>query len=206
MNFNLINYKLIKFIKSINKIKDLPKDKCIEIAFIGYSNVGKSNTINALSGIKKIAFTGKKPGTTKLINLYQIIKNFYLIDFPGYGFSNISLKNKNKHTFLLNKYIKKRKSLKGIIILMDIRQKLKKLDINIIKKTIKKKLIIVLLNKADKLSNNKKTIKKKYFKNEIKKYNNNINIQTFSSINNEGLKILKKKINIWLALNIHLLK
>ncbi|WDR80339.1 ribosome biogenesis GTP-binding protein YihA/YsxC [Candidatus Purcelliella pentastirinorum] len=201
MNYNSINYKSIKFIKSINKIKDLPKDKCIEIAFIGYSNVGKSNTINALSNVKKMAFTGKKPGTTKLINLYQIIENFYLIDFPGYGYSNISLKNRNKHTLFLNRYIKKRKSLKGIIILIDIRQKLKKLDIDIIKKTNKKKSIIVLLNKIDKLSNNKINQKKIYFKNEIKKYNKNINIHPFSSINSKGLKILKKKINTWLTLH-----
>ncbi|WDI78633.1 ribosome biogenesis GTP-binding protein YihA/YsxC [Candidatus Purcelliella pentastirinorum] len=201
MNYNSINYKSIKFIKSINKIKDLPKDKCIEIAFIGYSNVGKSNTINALSNVKKMAFTGKKPGTTKLINLYQIIENFYLIDFPGYGYSNISLKNRNKHMLFLNRYIKKRKSLKGIIILIDIRQKLKKLDIDIIKKTNKKKSIIVLLNKIDKLSNNKINQKKIYFKNEIKKYNKNINIHPFSSINSKGLKILKKKINTWLTLH-----
>lgn len=200
-----INYESTKFIKSIEKKNNLPKDKCIEIAFIGYSNVGKSSAINTLSNKKKLALKSKKPGTTKLANLFRLLNNVYLIDFPGYGYSKMSLKKQKKCQNFLNTYLKTRKSLKGIIMLIDIRQNLKKIDKKIIKDFKNKIPIMILLNKSDKLSKTKKIKKINILTSKLKKHKNKIDIETFSSINKEGLTKLKKKINYWLSLNKYLL-
>ena len=53
------------------------------IIFTGRPNAGKSTTIRALTGVK--VPIGKRPGTTKKINKYQIGKDLYLVDMPGYG-------------------------------------------------------------------------------------------------------------------------
>ena len=53
------------------------------IIFTGRPNAGKSTTIKALTGVK--VPTGKKPGTTTKINMYQISSNLFVVDMPGYG-------------------------------------------------------------------------------------------------------------------------
>ena len=53
------------------------------IIFTGRPNAGKSTTIRALTGVK--VPIGKRPGTTRKINKYQISKDLYLVDMPGYG-------------------------------------------------------------------------------------------------------------------------
>ena len=92
------NYKLftgqISFIKGIKSFQDIPEGDFIEICFSGRSNVGKSSLINFLTGRKSIARTSKTPGRTREINFFRIDDNKHLVDLPGYGYAQVSKKER----------------------------------------------------------------------------------------------------------------
>jgi len=127
-----MNYKNIKFLESCDDVDKLPIDKGNEIAIIGCSNVGKSSFLNFIANDKKLSFISKSPGRTKNINFFLFQDEIRLVDFPGYGYSKTSKVINFKFNNLIYKYIKNRKCLKCIFLIMDIRYPLKKNDINII--------------------------------------------------------------------------
>ena len=92
-----------------------------EIAVAGKSNVGKSSLINFLTNNYKLAYTGKKPGKTRLINLFLLNGTFYLADLPGYGFSRVSREVKADWQDMVEGYLKNAKNLRCILLLLDIR-------------------------------------------------------------------------------------
>ena len=73
-----------------------PEDKRKEFLLVGRSNVGKSSFINTLLGRKNLAKTSSHPGKTQTLNFYEVNKEFYLIDVPGYGYAEVSKKNRQK--------------------------------------------------------------------------------------------------------------
>ncbi|QJC30565.1 ribosome biogenesis GTP-binding protein YihA/YsxC [Enterobacteriaceae endosymbiont of Neohaemonia nigricornis] len=195
-NFNNINYSY-----SITNIHELHYDIYNEIILIGYSNVGKSTIINTLSN-KNISRISKLPGNTKKINIF-CNKHLCFLDMPGYGYNKFK-KHISYHYFnFLKKYLIHRNSLKGILLLVDIRRLLKEIDIILLKKILfYNKPVLLILNKSDKLSLN--NIKKQTFllKQQIIKLTNinnyYMNILVFSSIKKNNIKILKNTINGWL--------
>jgi len=72
----------------------LPENDKPEIAFAGKSNVGKSSLINALMNRKSLARISATPGKTQTINFYNINREIYLVDLPGYGYAKVSEKEK----------------------------------------------------------------------------------------------------------------
>ena len=70
----------------------LPENELPEIAFAGKSNVGKSSLINGLLNRKALARTSSSPGKTQTINFYNINKELYFVDLPGYGYASVSKK------------------------------------------------------------------------------------------------------------------
>ncbi|QJC34262.1 ribosome biogenesis GTP-binding protein YsxC [Enterobacteriaceae endosymbiont of Donacia cinerea] len=153
-NFNNINYSYSTI--NINTLTNIFNSH--DIAFIGYSNVGKSTIINILLN-KKIAYVSKIPGSTLFINVFKNSKKkIRFLDFPGYGYNKFIKKYKFKYYNILQKYLEHKNSLKGIILLIDIRNLLKEIDLIILKKiSFYKKPILLILNKTDKIS--KKNIK-----------------------------------------------
>ena len=144
-----------KFIGSYPSTKDLPVDQGSEIAFCGRSNCGKSSILNALTNNKKLAKTGKTPGRTQSINVFEIKSNseFKIIDLPGYGYAKVSKKMRASWGQEIEKYLMTRQCLKALCIIMDIRHPLKQDDESLIDWCESKDLpMIILLNKADKLS------------------------------------------------------
>ena len=92
-----------------------------EVAFAGKSNVGKSSLINALMNRKSLARTSAQPGKTQTINFYNINKEMYLEDLPGYGYAKVSQSEKEKWGKLIEKYLKNSKHLRAVFLLVDIR-------------------------------------------------------------------------------------
>jgi GTP-binding protein len=88
--------KSAEFVISNSDVTKCPKEKLIEYAFIGRSNVGKSSLINMLMQRKSLAKTSGKPGKTQLINHFLINKNWFLVDLPGYGYARVSKSSKKK--------------------------------------------------------------------------------------------------------------
>ena len=81
-----------------------PEDKRKEFLLVGRSNVGKSSFINTLLGRKNLAKTSSHPGKTQTLNFYEVNKEFYLIDVPGYGYAEVSKKNRQKFGKMIEAY------------------------------------------------------------------------------------------------------
>ena len=91
-----------------------------EVAFVGRSNVGKSSLINRVLGRKGLARVSQTPGKTTLLNVYRL-PAFYLVDLPGYGFAKASKTERAAYRLLLERYLRERTSLAGVVWLLDIR-------------------------------------------------------------------------------------
>lgn len=111
------------------KFEQYPDDNKPEIAFVGKSNVGKSTLINAMLNRKSLARTSSQPGKTRTINFYNVNDSIYIVDLPGYGYAKASKTDIQKWGVMIEKYLQKRKSLLGIILLIDIRHEPGKNDI-----------------------------------------------------------------------------
>ena len=99
----------------------LPETDLTEIAFAGKSNVGKSSLINGLMNRRSLARTSATPGKTQTINFYNINKEMYLVDLPGYGYAKVSEKEKAKWGKLIERYLNTSKQLKAVFLLIDMR-------------------------------------------------------------------------------------
>lgn len=109
------------FVKSVSDNNFLKTDYP-EVAFVGRSNVGKSSIINFITNRKHLAKTSATPGKTKLINYFLINKKFLLVDLPGYGYAQVSKKEKTNWGEFLEEYLKTSKNLKCVYLLLDVRR------------------------------------------------------------------------------------
>ncbi len=99
----------------------LPDNVLPEVAFAGKSNVGKSSLINGLMNRKNLARTSASPGKTQTINFYNINKELYFVDLPGYGYAKVSKTEKEKWGKMIENYLKKSRQLRTVFLLIDIR-------------------------------------------------------------------------------------
>ena len=147
-----INYQTATFITSAPNIRKLPEDSGIEIAFAGRSNAGKSSALNTLTRQRNLARTSKTPGRTQLINVFETATGQRLIDLPGYGFAKVPMEVKEQWQRSLSEYLEKRDSLKGLVVLMDIRHPFRETDQELIYWAVDCGIpVLALLTKADKL-------------------------------------------------------
>ncbi len=130
-----------------------------EIAFIGRSNVGKSSLINHLLNIKDLAKVSGKPGKTRLLNFFKIDEKLMLVDLPGYGYASVSKKMKANWARHIENYLENRKSLKLLILLLDIRRTPNPDDLALFEwATYTQKKILLVFTKADKVKDKKKNV------------------------------------------------
>ena len=99
----------------------LPENTLPEVAFAGKSNVGKSSLINALMMRKSLARTSAQPGKTQTINFYNINKEIYLVDLPGYGYAKASEKEREAWGQMIERYLNTSEKLRAVFLLVDIR-------------------------------------------------------------------------------------
>lgn len=135
------------------ELAQLPADQCVEVAVAGRSNAGKSSAINAMTGRRKLAFVSKTPGRTQQINYYSLGDAMYLVDLPGYGYARVSGAVQAQWERTLDAYLRTRRSLRGLVIIMDARHPLTPLDRQMLDWFgVTGKPVRILLSKADKLS------------------------------------------------------
>lgn len=99
----------------------LPDNDLPEIAFAGKSNVGKSSLINGLLNRRSLARTSAQPGKTQTINFYNVNKNLYFVDLPGYGYAKVSVEIRAKWGKMIERYLHGSPQLKKVFLLIDIR-------------------------------------------------------------------------------------
>lgn len=197
---NTINYNSIEFLLSANAKSQFPMDSGAEVAFGGRSNAGKSSALNTIAGIHRLARTSKTPGRTQLINFFGLDPQRRLVDLPGYGFAKVPDAIKKHWERLLNDYLAERQSLKGIILLVDIRHALKPLDWQMIEWSLHHELPLhILLTKADKLKYGaiKQTVME--VERALAADKETISVQAFSSFTKLGVDEVHEKLNEWLA-------
>jgi GTP-binding protein len=194
-----INFHNATFLLSAAKLAQLPTDTGIEVAFVGRSNSGKSSALNALTQKRNLARTSKTPGRTQLINLFCITEHHRLVDLPGYGYAHVSKEVKANWQLLLSTYLQERQSLKGLVLLMDIRHPLKEFDLNMLDFAFYANTPVhILLTKADKLSRSAVANTLLKVKKALANYPH-VTIQSFSSVTKLGLEELKKQLGDWLS-------
>lgn len=180
--------------------KHLPVESGIEIAFAGRSNAGKSSALNRLTRQKSLARTSKTPGRTQLINVFEIEEGKRLIDLPGYGFAKVPLEMKLKWQRSLGEYLQQRDSLKGLVVLMDIRHPFKDLDQQLIYWAIDADIpVLALLTKADKLKQGARKSTLLKMREEAKNFEGNVKVELFSSLKGIGVDVLEKTLAEWYA-------
>jgi GTP-binding protein len=142
-----------EFVTSATKPSQYPAEGLTEIAFAGRSNVGKSSLINILVNRKHLVKTSSTPGRTQTINFFDINNNFTFVDLPGYGYARVPDAIKKKWGPMIETYLTGRRTLKAVVVIMDIRRTPREEEQNLIEwlehHAIAK---ILVLTKADKLS------------------------------------------------------
>ena len=178
-------FENIDFEKSISELNQSPEDIGSEVAFVGRSNAGKSTAINSITNRNSLAKTSKTPGRTQLINFFKINENRRFVDLPGYGFAKASKEKQKSWNRLVTNYIKYRQSLKGVVLIIDIRRGFGEMDLMFLDFYLPlNKQLHILLTKADKLSKQKQSL----ILNEAREiYGSIATIQIFSGTKKIGI-------------------
>ncbi len=186
------------FQQSATNRKTLPEESGLEVAFAGRSNVGKSSVINALCAQKSLARTSKTPGRTQLINFFRLPDNNALVDLPGYGYAKVPESVKQEWQKFIESYLTTRMTLRGLILIMDIRHPLTEHDQTLLYWAQTRQLPVhILLNKADKLTRGAAANVLLQVQRELKNLPN-VTIQSFSATNKQGLEHCWQLLEGWL--------
>ncbi|WP_455951020.1 ribosome biogenesis GTP-binding protein YihA/YsxC [Eubacterium sp.] len=133
----------------------IPDNLLPEIAFAGKSNVGKSSLINGLVNRKALARTSSSPGKTQTINFYNVNRELYFVDLPGYGYASVSKEVKAKWGKMIENYLHKSSMLKAVFLLIDIRHEPSANDVNMYEWILANGFEpIIIATKLDKIKRN----------------------------------------------------
>jgi GTP-binding protein len=184
------------FLKSAATPADFPPDAGREIAFVGRSNSGKSTALNLLAGTK-IARVSKTPGRTQLINFFAF-GDGRLVDLPGYGFARVAADVQARWRTVLETYLRERASLAGLVLTVDIRRGLTRLDDQLLRWLEARRALplAVLLTKADKLS---REAASEEARRVARALGSAARITRFSALTQEGVATARGWVEEWLA-------
>lgn len=196
----MIHFHQAHYVMSANSLSQLPADQGAEVAFIGCSNAGKSSAMNTITKVKGLARISKTPGRTQMINFFQVSQGRRLVDLPGYGYAKVPRTIQARWHENVNRYLESRESLRGLVLVMDVRHPLKPLDQSLIHWAVSCDLSVhILLTKSDKLS--KSAAKNTLLSVEatLSDYADLISVQLFSSNNGSGCEAAVAVLSQWLS-------
>ncbi len=148
-----MDIKSATYLISNVRVDACPTPDMPEFAFIGRSNVGKSSLINMLTSSTKLAKVSSNPGKTQTINHFIINKNWYLVDLPGYGYAKVSQTQRAAWQKMIANYLQKRENLVTVFVLIDVRLKPQKNDLDFLAQLGEWKVPFnIVFTKADKIT------------------------------------------------------
>ncbi|AJY48773.1 MULTISPECIES: ribosome biogenesis GTP-binding protein YihA/YsxC [Halomonadaceae] len=196
-----LNYPTASFIISAPTLALCPDDTGAEVAFAGRSNAGKSSAINALTQQNALARTSRTPGRTQLINFFSVMndESLRLVDLPGYGYAKVPESVKLEWQKHLAEYLRNRFSLRGLVLLMDVRHPLTEFDQMMLNYADQREMPVhILLTKADKLKKGPASASLQKVRSRLKEWEDLVSVQLFSSLKRDGVDTLSQKLNQWL--------
>jgi GTP-binding protein len=193
----------LKFVTSASDVKQLGVCQA-EVAFVGRSNVGKSSLLNALAKQTQLARVSKTPGRTRLINVFLTGLDRWVVDLPGYGYAKVPHGVRDDWGKLVAGYLQTRRSLLGVVSLMDARRPLTPLDVQLLGwlaplQDIQQRRLLVLLTKADKLTKSEQGRTLIATRKELVKLGIHGDCLLFSSQTRQGVEETREHIDGWLA-------
>lgn len=198
-NFSLMAlFQHARFHISAHDLRDLPLPSGMEVAFAGRSNSGKSSAINTLTNRTRLAFVSKTPGRTQLINFFDLGEERYLVDLPGYGYAAVPEKVRLHWRTVLSTYLQTRSSLRGLVLIMDVRHPMTELDRQMLawfQPTGKP--VHVLLTKSDKLNRQQVLATLRAVEKELAEIYPGATAQLFSSPKHQGMQEAERAIGKW---------
>ena len=146
-----MNLHKAEFRKSVVHRKDFMMDKP-SIVFAGKSNVGKSSVINKLLNRKNFARVGNTPGKTVHINYFEIDKQCYFVDLPGYGYAKVAKDERDRWGKLMETFFATEGAITLGVQIVDARHKPTADDITMAQYFMNTDCaMVVVANKKDKL-------------------------------------------------------
>ncbi|MBU0655443.1 MAG: ribosome biogenesis GTP-binding protein YihA/YsxC [Gammaproteobacteria bacterium] len=192
-------FQQASFLQSATTRNTLPAEGGLEIAFAGRSNAGKSSVINRVCSQKALARTSKTPGRTQLINFFRLPDGHFLVDLPGYGYAKVPEKIKLEWQKFIEAYLMQRNTLRGVVLIMDIRHPMTEYDQTMLRWANGRGLPVhILLNKADKLTRGAGGNVLLQVRKEVSAYGL-VSVQAFSALNKQGLDECWKVLEVWLG-------
>ena len=192
-------YHAAEFLKSASRLQECGPDLGAEVAFAGRSNAGKSSALNVITGIRGLARTSKTPGRTQLINLFSLDDTHRLVDLPGYGYAKVPLEMRKAWEANMAEYLQQRSSLKGVVVVMDVRRPLTEGDRVMLDWAKWAKLRMhILLTKADKLSRGAAASSLQKTRNALKTDYPGTTVQLFSALKQTGIEEIHAVLDAWL--------
>ncbi|WNL42454.1 ribosome biogenesis GTP-binding protein YihA/YsxC [Halomonas sp. PAMB 3264] len=196
-----LNYATAQFMISAPKLSLCPDDTGAEVAFAGRSNAGKSSAINALTQQKALARTSRTPGRTQLINFFSLMNDpaTRMVDLPGYGYAKVPESVKLEWQRHLSEYLLHRFSLKGVVLLMDVRHPLTEFDLTLLDVADQRGMPVhILLTKADKLKKGPASAALQKVRSRLVEWEDLVTVQLFSSLKRDGVTTLCQTLDRWL--------
>ncbi|MDR1719085.1 MAG: ribosome biogenesis GTP-binding protein YihA/YsxC [Dysgonamonadaceae bacterium] len=165
-----MHIKSATFIISNTDVRKCPQHNLPEYAFIGRSNVGKSSLINMLTNHKRLAMTSSVPGKTQLINHFLINDDWYLVDLPGYGYTQQGKSRRNSLSQIIRSYIEQRAQLTNLFTLIDCRHEAQKIDLEFMEYLGEYGIpFAIVFTKIDKISSSRLHENVEKYKSELSK-------------------------------------
>lgn len=181
-----MNKEIIHAALGITAVKpeQFPESSRTEVAFVGRSNVGKSSMINTMLNRKSLVRTSQNPGKTRTINFFEVEDDWYFVDLPGYGYARVSRTESQKWGEMIEGYLKDRKQLAALVLLLDIRHEPNKNDKMLYDWCLHYNLPIILVaTKSDKLKRSQLQKQSAIIRQSL---NTKEEVLCFSSLNRSG--------------------
>ena len=200
LHLKTLNFRRVTFLQSASQLSNAPPDSGSEVAFAGRSNAGKSSAINTLTENSKLARTSRTPGRTQLINFFSLSETQRLVDLPGYGYAKVPLKMKREWNRHMENYLQHRQSLRGLILLMDVRHPMQEFDLQMLGWAHAAAMPVhILLTKADKLKRGPAGNTLLKVRSQLEPYEGLASVQLFSALKHHGHDELRAMLDAWLT-------
>jgi GTP-binding protein len=198
-----------RFLVTASRVRELPEPGLPEIAFVGRSNAGKSTAINALAQHRRLAFASKTPGRTQHINLFNVgpadAPDAIWVDLPGYGYAAVERASKHRWQALVADYLIERRSLAGLVMLVDARHGFTALDRQLLgyvwpRVASGEVKLLALLTKADKVNRRdaQRTLTTaQQVLAEVATEQSDIGVTLFSALSGQGLDDVVLALRSW---------